>query len=178
MPDLRRKILVAFLVIGAVVLPLWPSFEREGLPMDEGALLVYPELIAKGEVPYRDFETFYGPANSWILSSAYAVGGLNIFSERAVGLLYRVLILSAIFALIQKRSTTLAAGCVVVAGLLLIPSGLPAYAWIGAVACALWSLWFSLETESAPHAFFAGALGAAVLLFRPDFGPAMIAAGL
>ena len=178
MPDVRRKILVAFLVICAVILPLWPSFERAGLAMDEGALLVYPELIAKGQVPYRDFETFYGPANSWLLSAAYAVGGPSIFSERAVGLLYRILILTAIFALVQQRSTTLAAGSVVVAGLLLIPAGLPAYAWIGAVVCALWSLWSSLKVESARRCFCGGALAALALLFRPDFGPAMMAAGL
>lgn len=178
MSELRRKILVAALLILAVILPLWPSFERPGLWMDEGALLVYPELIAKGQVPYRDFETFYGPANAWVLTAAYAVNGPNIFAERAVGLLYRVLLLTAIFALLQKRGTALAAGCVAVAGLLLIPSGLPAYAWIGGVACALWSLWFSLETESAQRSFCGGALAALALLFRPDFGPAMIAGGL
>ncbi len=178
MPDLRRKVLVAALLILAVILPMWPSFERAGLQMDEGALLVYPELIARGQVPYRDFETFYGPANSWLLSGAYAVTGPSIFSERAVGLLYRILILAGIFALLQKRSVTLAGGSIVVAGLLLIPLGLSAYAWIGAVVCALWSLWFGLQVDSPRRCFGSGLLAALAMLFRPDFGPAVIAAGL
>ena len=178
MSDLRRKILVAALLIMAVILPLWPAFEEAGLSMDEGALLVYPQLIAQGAVPYRDFETFYGPANAWVLSGAYAFGGLNIFTERALGLLYRILILGAIFAVVQRRSITLAAGCVFVCAWLLIPLGLQAYACIGAMACALWSLWCALEVESPRRCFGGGLLAGLALLYRPDFGPAMIAAGL
>jgi hypothetical protein len=46
--------------------------------MDEGMLLVYPELIAHGKLPYRDFETFYGPGNLWKLAGSYAVFGAQI----------------------------------------------------------------------------------------------------
>ena len=178
MPDLRRKFLVAFLVVGAVVLPLWPSFERPGLWMDEGALLVYPELMRHGEIPYRDFETFYGPANAAVLSVAYAITGPNIMAERAVGLLYRILILAALFAFAQRRSTILAAGAVILAGIMLVPFGLPAYAWVGAVACALWSLWFALQINSPARCLIAGVLASSTLLFRPDLGPGMLAAAL
>jgi hypothetical protein len=178
MSDLRRKILVAALLILAVLLPLWPAFEEAGLSMDEGALLVYPQLMAQGAVPYRDFETFYGPANTWVLAGAYAFTGPNIFAERALGLLYRILILAALFTLVQRRSVTLAAGCVVVGGWLLIPLGLQAYACIGAMACALWSLWCALEVESPRRCFVGGLLAGFALLYRPDFGPAVIAAGL
>ena len=178
MSDLRRKILVAALLIMAVLLPLWPAFEEAGPSMDEGALLVYPQLMAQGAVPYRDFETFYGPANAWVLSGAYAFGGPNIFTERALGLLYRVLILAALFTLVQRRSVTLAAGCVAVGGWLLIPLGLQAYACIGAMACALWSLWCALKVESPRRCFGGGLLAGLALLYRPDFGLAVIAAGL
>src|SRR6266446_9546146 len=115
MQTLRRKFLVAFLVILALSVPLWPGFDRPAAPMDEGSLLVYPELILKGQLPYRDFETFYGPANLWVLSAAYAAFGPSIFAERAVGLTYRLLTLLAIFALVQRWGTTLAAGCTIVA---------------------------------------------------------------
>jgi hypothetical protein len=71
--------------------------------MDEGALLVYPELILKGRLPYRDFETFYGPANALVLSGVYAISGPNIFVERTVGLFYRILIFGAFFVLILYR---------------------------------------------------------------------------
>lgn len=178
MSEGRRQILVAVLLIVAIVLPLCPSFERPAAAMDEGALLVYPELIVKGHVPYRDFETFYGPANGWVLAAVYAVTGPGLFAERGVGLCYRILLLAAIFALSQRRGTTLAAGCTVIAGMLLIPFGIPAVAWLGALACALWSIWCATKVESTARCLGAGLLAGLVLLFRPDFGPAIMAASL
>jgi hypothetical protein len=174
----RRKFLVGILVLVVLVLPLCPAFEYTGPPMEEGALLVYPELILKGQLPYRDFETFYGPANIALLAGVYAVTGSSIFVERAIGLLYRVLIFGAFFALIQRWNMTLAAGCTMIACLLFIPLGIPAYAWIGAVACALWSLWLISQIHSARACFFGGILAAGALLFRPDLAPAMMLSGL
>lgn len=174
----RRKFLVALLVILALSVPLWPGFDSPAPPMDEGSLLVYPELILKGQLPYRDFETFYGPANLWVLSVAYAGFGPSIFAERAVGLAYRILTLLAIFALVQRWGTTLAAGCTIVASLLLLPILLGAYAWIGGATCALWSIWTIARPESARRCFFGGILAGLALLFRIDLGPAVIASAL
>jgi hypothetical protein len=174
----RRKFFVAFLVILALSVPLWPGFDRSATPMDEASLLVYPELVLKGQLPYRDFETFYGPANLWVLSAAYAGFGPSIFTERAVGLSYRVLALLAIFALVQRWGTTLAAGCTAVASLLLLPIQLGAYAWIGGAICALWSIWMIAKPESARRCLLGGVLAGLALLFRVDLGPAVIASAL
>ena len=174
----RRKFLVALLVILAFSVPLWPGFDSPATPMDEGSLLVYPELILKGQLPYRDFETFYGPANLWVLSAAYAGFGPSIFTERAVGLIYRVLTLLAIFTLVQRWGTTLAAGCTIVTGLLLLPIWLGAYAWIGGAICALWSIWMIAKPESARRCFLGGILAGLALLFRVDLGPAVVASAL
>jgi hypothetical protein len=174
----RRKFLVAALIIIAVLVPLWPAFEEPASPMDEGSLLIYPELILKGHVPYRDFETFYGPANLFVLSGVYAATGPNIFVERAVGLLYRILILTAFFALMQRWNTTIAAGGAFLAGFLMLSNGLPAYAWIGAVMCALWSLWMIFRADSARRCFWGGTFAGLALLFRPDLAPAVAASGL
>jgi hypothetical protein len=174
----RRKLFVVALVIVAILVPVWPGFDKPGLPMEEGALLVYPELILKGNVPYRDFETFYGPANLWILSSAYAAFGPGIGVERTVGLVYRFLILGGLFVLIQRWSATLAAGCTFLAGFVMIPIGIAAYAWLGALMCALWSLWMITSVQSVRRCFVGGILGALALLFRPDLAPAVIASSL
>src|SRR4051812_38217582 len=147
MPVYRRKLLIVSVIILALLVPLWPGFDEPGLSMDEGALLVYPEQILAGHLPYRDFETFYGPANIALLAGIYSVTGPSIFVERALGLLYRVLIFSAFFVLVQRWSNSLAAGCVFLAGLLFIPLGIPAFAWIGAVACALWSIWMITKRD-------------------------------
>jgi hypothetical protein len=153
MKVLRRKFLVGALIILALFVPLWAGFERPATRMDEGSLLVYPELVLKGKLPYRDFETFYGPANLWVLSAAYAGFGSNIFVERAVGLIYRILILAAVFVLVQRWNTTLAAGCTLLAGFLLLPIALAAYAWTGGVMCALWSVSLIAKPDSNRRCF-------------------------
>jgi hypothetical protein len=173
-----RKFFVCALIILVVLLPLWPAFEESAAPMDEGSLLLYPELILKGEVPYRDFETFYGPANLWVLSAIYAGFSSDIFVERAVGLAYRILILGALFVITQRWSTELALGCTFIAGIFVVPASLAAYAWMGAVMSALWSTWMITRTDSKSRAFWGGVLAAIALLFRPDLGPAVIASAL
>src|SRR2546428_8380528 len=96
-----RKLTIAIVLCGILTLGIWPAFHSPAIPMDEGMVLVYPEMILKGQLPYRDFESIYGPGNVLILSAAYATFGTNIFVERAVGLIYRLLILLAIFGVVQ-----------------------------------------------------------------------------
>jgi hypothetical protein len=175
---LHKKGLIGTLLIILVVLPMCPSFEQPALSMDEGSLLVYPELILKGQLPYRDFETFYGPANLMLLSAVYAALGPNIVAERGVGLAYRILILVAFFASMQRWNTMLAAGCMLLAGMLMMATGLSAFAWIGAVAAVLVSICLATKVESAGPCFWAGSLAGVALLFRPDLGLAVLASSL
>ena len=172
--SLSRKALLCAVVILIVMVPLSRAFDAVGIPMDEGSLLVYPELISKGELPYRDFETFYGPANLWVLSGAYSLFSPNIFVERSVGLAYRILILLALFRIGQRWNSFLAAGCTLLGGVLLLPTLLPAHAWMGALTCGLWSILLLESTETARRTFLAGALAGLSLLFRQDLGPALV----
>jgi hypothetical protein len=169
-----RTVLLCTITILIVLVPLSSAFDAVGVPMDEGSLLIYPELISKGELPYRDFETFYGPANLWALSGAYAFFSANIFVERSVGLAYRILILLALYRIGRRWNNLLATGCALLGGVLLLPCRLPAYAWMGAVMCGLWSILLLESAERAPRAFLAGALAGISLLFRQDLGPALV----
>jgi hypothetical protein len=171
--NLRAVIGVAAIVLLVLLVAFWPAFEHLAA-FDEGPLLVYPELISHGAVPYRDFETFYGPLNLWTISAAYAVFGTNIFVERAVGLFYRMVILLAIFGLIQRWGKMIAAGSTLLSGCLLLGTGLGAYAWMGGVAFGLGSLWIMTASERPFGSFFAGLLAGLALLFRADLGPAVI----
>ena len=115
----RREALfrsVAFIILAALlVILLWPTFRCPAQPEDEGIALVQPEMFLKGYVPYRDFESLYGPGNLLILSGAYSLFGANIFVERSVGLIYRILILVAIFGIAQRWGTIIASMCALVA---------------------------------------------------------------
>ncbi len=165
--------------IAVAALLLWllsARFELPAAPMDEGMLLVYPEQILKGKLPYRDFDSAYGPANPYVLAGAYAVFGHGIFVERAVGLGYRLLILAAIFALGRRWGSHVGAGCMLLAGLFLIPTNVVAYAWMGGVACMLWCLWAATSGGGGGRKFCAGMLAAAALLYRADLGPAVLLA--
>lgn len=174
----RDRAVVAVLVLLILLTGFWPLFEKPALPMDEGTLLVYPELVSRGQLPYRDFETFYGPANLWVLSAAFSTFGTNIFVERGVGLLYRVVVLLAIFGIAQRWGVILAGGAMFIAGVLLLPLQLSAYAWMGALACGLTALWIIGNGDGNWRSFIAGLLAGFSMLFRPDVGPAILLSAL
>jgi hypothetical protein len=174
----RQKVSAAVLVILFLAIPLWRGFDQPALPMDEGFLIVYPELILKGHVPYRDFETFYGPGNPYFLSGAFAVFGPGIFVERAVGLIYRLVVLGAVFGIAQRWGAIIAVACMAMTGFILVSTGVVAYAWIGAVALGLCSLWLSAKADAPWRCFVGGVCAGAALLYRVDLGPAIVASAL
>lgn len=175
---LQRKHLIAAAVILTLLAALWPAFDDRAARMDEATLLVYPELILKGQLPYRDFETFYGPANPYVLSAAYAIWRPSIFVERAVGLGYRLAILLGLCALLRRWGETMTIGGLLIAACLIVPVKLPAYAWLGGVMAALWSLYCLTNVDLARRCFLGGLLGGTALLFRVDLAPAVILAAL
>lgn len=169
-------VIPTLLVILATAAPGYMALAQR---MDDGALLLYPELILKGWVPYRDFETFYGPANSYLLAIVYGLFGPGLFVARTVGLIYHLAILSAVFYVIRIRGIALAIGAVLIAHLFLLPTGLSPRAWVGGLACALWSLALAGDAKASDRVFLAGLLGGLALLFRPDLAPALLlSAGL
>jgi hypothetical protein len=173
-----QKLVVVAVIIMIAAISLWEGFDAVGLAMDEGFLLVYPELILKGQLPYRDFETFYGPGNPYVLSAVYALFGADIFVERTVGLIYRLVVLGAIFGLAQRWGIAVAAGCALIAVFLLGPIGIVAYAWMGAMAFALSAFWVSAQPGNKWRPALGGLLAGVALLYRLDIAPAVIAAAI
>ena len=152
-----------------------PAMKAPGTLMDEGILLTYPELLTKGSIPHRDYESMYPPGSIWLLSGAYAVCGTDIEVERAVGLLYQIALASAFVALLLRWSASVAVAGGVLCVIALLPLNLVAFAWVGASAFAVWSLVAissSLRTEL--RASLAGALAAMALTFRVDLAPAVL----
>ena len=174
----RRAVLVGVLTLFIALFPFWPAFDYPGMNMDEGMLLLYPEQVMKGKLPYRDFETFYGPANLYTLAGIYSVFGVNVGVERMVGLIYRALLLGGIFVFARRWGSTAAIFSTLIAGLFLVLSRLPAFAWLGGVACVIWSVLCLSGKPPVWRATVAGFLAATALLFRPDLGLAVIASAL
>jgi len=174
----RFKLIVFFLLAGLLIAALWPAFQSPGQPEDEGIALVYPEMFLKGRLPYRDFESNYGPGNLLILSTAYSVFVTNVFVERAVGLIYRLLILMAIFGVTQRWGTSVASACALAAIVILGHSDVWANTLFAGMAFALCAWWMMANVRSGWRCFAGGFFGGIALLCRCDFGLALAVSAL
>lgn len=108
-------------------------------PQDEGLLLVYPELMLRGLLPHRDFLASYPPGNFALLAGAYQLFEPSVLTERVVGLIYRLLLLSGLVLLGLHRGPAVGTLCGVTGALLLTPLRLEAFSWIGGVALLVWA---------------------------------------
>ena len=187
----------------AFLAPLRGLFRSPGPPMEEGFMLVFPELVLGGQVPHDDFLHLYGPGSLWALAGWYRVFGTTITVERVFGAAQLVAIVFGVMALARPwgRRVALASGLL---GVLLTTTaiGLTALAWNGAVALAVASLWVALrarrwlveapvgagaEAEGAGAEaerradrllLAAGLLAGLALLFRPDVVVAVVLGAL
>jgi hypothetical protein len=173
LPELAPIAVVAL----ACVLPLVELWRAPGSPMEEGFMLVFPELVLEGQVPNRDFLHLYGPGSLWTLAGAFELFGTTLATERVVGLLQLLGVVFGVFALVRPWGRWVAAtGAVVTAVVLLPPAGFIALAWPGGLALGLWALVAALGAHAAPppsrrrtHLFaVAGLLAGLALLYRPD----------
>ena len=166
------------------LLRLVELWRAPGPPMEEGFMLVFPELVLDGQVPNRDFLHLYGPGSLWVLAGAFEVLGTTLVTERAIGFLQQLGLAFGILALLRPWGRWVAAAGGATAAMIVVPPiGLTALAWTGGVALGLWSLNGSLtglaaEPGSARRRrllLVAGLLAGAALLYRPDL---VLAVGL
>src|SRR5437763_14433106 len=127
MRALRRPRTGADLAVGALLALLTallfaPAFLAAGSEFDEGILVAFPTRVLQGDLPYRDFEAFYGPAEPFVAAAAFRVFGSTLGAERAIGFAFRLLAVLAAFALLLPWGRTAAfaggivAACVAAAG--------------------------------------------------------------
>ena len=70
MQNAISKLIACGVICAFSIGALLPAFHSPGQPMDEGMVLLYPEMFLKAHLPYRDFEMIYGPGNLFSLSAA------------------------------------------------------------------------------------------------------------
>jgi len=171
----RRPALAWSLVVAVFAIPLPGLFRGVGSSMEEGFMLVFPERLLKGDLPNRDYLHLYGPGSIHFLAGWFKLFGTSLDSQRVVGILQHGLGVGAIFTLCRPwgyRVATTAAATMTI--LVLIPSGLAALAWPGAVALGLWSVVFGLRAfhlegrSQARNLVAAGGLVGLALSLRPD----------
>jgi hypothetical protein len=161
--------------------------------MEEGFMLVFPELVLRGEVPNRDFLHLYGPGGLWVLAGLFKVFGASLTVERAVGFAQHLGVAVGVYALVRPWGRWVAAaGGVTAAVIVLTPHGLTALAWVGAIALGLWAVRSgaaaveadveAANTRRRRQVTVAGLLAGLALLYRLDLvlavGMAAVVIGL
>ncbi len=181
------RIVAPAVVLASTLPPLYGLWLNQGTPMEEGFMLVFPELVMEGQVPNRDFLHLYGPGSLWVLAGVFTVFGVSLAAERVVGFLQHLGVMFGVYRLLRPWGPWVAAGGGCLASLLVLtPSGLTALAWVGAVALGLWALSCALdavdgEADGVPRRWApvaAGALAGAALLYRLDVVLALTAAAV
>ena len=171
-------------VLLSTLLPLYGLWLTQGAPMEEGFMLVFPEMVLDGQVPNRDFLHLYGPGSLWVLAAVFSVAGVSLASERLVGYLQHLGVVFGVYRLLRPWGPWISAGGGVIAALLVMtPSGLAAMAWVGGVGLGAWALSFALDAwidgqDASWRPVVAGVLAAAALLYRPDLVLALVLAAV
>lgn len=139
-PSRRRTAQDVLLLTVITTILALPSFRWPLQSMDESILLVYGEQVGAGLVPHRDFFTVYGPAPFYLLAGLFSSLGSSLVVERVLGLSLHVTIALGCYAVGRSRgrSTAFVAGLLSLT--LLFPLGTVAYAWLGALACLVWTI--------------------------------------
>ena len=171
---LRRTLMSWFVVLGSVLLALPALFRATGSTMEEGFMLVFPDLVRQGSIANVDFLHLYGPGSLQALAGWFSLFGTNLLTERTFGLLQHLGVIAGLTVLTRPwgRRASTAVG-VTATIFTLSPIGLQALAWPGALALGLWSLIAALRginSQRSPQVWWAlsGILAGLSLTFRPD----------
>jgi hypothetical protein len=172
--------LAALLVAGLLTAP---GFDAPAPEVDEGQLVAYPAQVLEGRLPHRDFLSFYGTGEPWVVAAADEVLGTTLHTERVVGMGFRLLLIWSVFLLALEWGLLAAAVAAMIAAMALVP-GVAANSIIGVEALGLLGLALLVRAMVArpPGArrdrllVCAGALLGLSLLWRYDFAPATVLA--
>lgn len=176
----RHRWVVPTVLVGLVVaIPLRGVFRAPGPPMEEGFMIVFPERLLHGDIPNKDFLHLYGPGSIWTIAGFFRVFGVSMWTERVVGLLQLLLLISGVTVIGYRWGRYVAAACGIATAVVIIPPiGVTALAWVGGIGFAVWSVGVATRAldpgqDRRRGLLVAGLLAGAALLFRPDLVAAL-----
>ena len=148
---------------------------------DEGLIAGGAERILRGQLPYRDFDTCYPPAEFYTIAAVFRVFGATLLAARVWDSLWRLAILAAAVVLAGAAARTHRAHPLplICGGILTGAIGFHMYPAIsGTLPCmaALWCAVRYLQTRSRRWLFASGLLAGAGILYRHDLALCICAA--
>lgn len=170
----RYSTIMTLTVLAFATIPVLPHLFDDLFTPDESLLLVYPQRILDGQWPNRDFFTGYGPGQFWLLAGVYKIVGASVITERLVGWLLHIAIVFGVVRIARPRGRFVAgtAGCF--SAFILAFLDLPAFAWLGALSLAIWSIAVMVGKRTRGASVVAGLMVGLVFAIRPEFGPVAI----
>jgi hypothetical protein len=169
-PWLGRAAIALLLVV--LIAPVRGLYKATGSSMEEGFMLVFPNLVQQGWIANEDFLHLYGPTSLDVLAVWYRIFGDSLEAERTFGLLQNLAIVAALYTVGRVAGHVAAVGAALVAAMFVMtPIGLTALAWHGGVALALWAAVFGARARATGNPadwWRATILAGLALGFRPD----------
>lgn len=110
-------------LFGVVVLLDLPLLKAPVSGLDEGTLLAYSTRVFAGAVPYRDFMTFYGPANPYVIGLVMQVFGPHLAVERTGAFVYKAAVVLAFYSLPLPGSRLTRAALALIVAIAILPLG-------------------------------------------------------
>jgi hypothetical protein len=159
----------------------WAYFNVAAAPMDEALVLVYPRLMAQGYVPYRDFQTFYGPGSPSILQLAYHYFGVGVPVERMTVIAYELLLVIGLYLLVRRFGRPVAGAASAAGALMLMQFPLPTTNWVLALAFLVLCLWCLAKIRDGSglvYAVIAGGLAGYAITIRPELAAVALPSSL
>lgn len=172
---------VPLVLFGLTLAVLALGLTREVRIYDEGTSVYGAARVLKGEVPYRDFWTIYGPGQFYLLALVFKIFGTSLLIERIFATALASLFVLLVYVLARKVANPLAS---LISWVLMLawlaPLGFNlATPLIPGLIFSLLSLWAALAylEDSRPRSLFlAGLAAAGAGVFRHDLGFYTVAA--
>lgn len=171
----------SFGMVGIGIAVALPALYRAvGSSMEEGFMLVFPELVQRGFVANVDFLHLYGPGSLHFLAGWFEIFGVSLTSERTFGLLQHLAFVLGLMLLTRPWGRTASTVVGLISLLFVVtPVGLQALAWNGALALGVWCIVLALRASHRRTRgawIVSGLFGGLTLTFRPDLAVALILA--
>lgn len=141
---------------------------------DEGLVLFGADRVLRGDIPYRDFWTLYGPGSFYVLAGLFRVFGEQVLVERGFDIVSKTTIIVLSFLIVRSfgnRATAFVAAALNLGLLLYLRSyGAPLFPSVAAALAMITLLHHAWIRAAPPSAFWAGVAAGTTTLFRHDLG--------
>jgi hypothetical protein len=172
----RTALFFVGLFFAAMLFQLIVMQRRVGV-YDESLELYCATHVLKGQVPYRDFWTMYGPAQFYVLAAFFKLLGISVWVGRLYDAMVRAGLACVCFALTSRltsRGYAASAFAIVLVWMSCIDNPVYIFPVFPALLCSLLSVLFLYrylnDSSSVRFLFLAGLFAGITATFRHDSG--------